>query len=59
LIPQHRWGELHEIRSAAVFLASREASFVTGTSLYVDGGWTAHAGLPLSGAATVGERAGG
>lgn len=50
LIPQHRWGELREIRAAAVFLASREASFVNGTSLYVDGGWTAHGGLPLPGA---------
>lgn len=50
LIPMHRWGELHEIRAAAVFLASREASFVNGTALYVDGGWTAHAGLPLPGA---------
>jgi gluconate 5-dehydrogenase len=50
LIPQHRWGELSEIRGAAVFLASREAGFVTGASLFVDGGWTAHAGLPLPGA---------
>lgn len=49
LIPQHRWGELSEIRAAAVFLASREASFVTGSAVYVDGGWTAHAGLPLPG----------
>jgi NAD(P)-dependent dehydrogenase (short-subunit alcohol dehydrogenase family) len=50
LIPQHRWGELDEIRAAAVFLASREAAFVTGTALYVDGGWTAHGGLPMDGA---------
>jgi NAD(P)-dependent dehydrogenase (short-subunit alcohol dehydrogenase family) len=50
LIPLHRWGELGEIRAAAVFLASREAAFVTGTALYVDGGWTAHGGLPLPGA---------
>ncbi len=50
LIPQHRWGELHEIRAAAVFLSSAEASFVTGASLFVDGGWTAHGGLPLDGA---------
>jgi NAD(P)-dependent dehydrogenase (short-subunit alcohol dehydrogenase family) len=50
LIPQHRWGELDEIRGAAVFLASRESAFVTGTALYVDGGWTAHGGLPMAGA---------
>jgi NAD(P)-dependent dehydrogenase (short-subunit alcohol dehydrogenase family) len=49
LIPQHRWGELSEIRAAAVFLASREASFVTGSAVYVDGGWTAHGGTPLPG----------
>lgn len=50
LIPQHRWGELSEIRAAVVYLASAEASFVTGTALFVDGGWTAHAGLPEAGA---------
>lgn len=50
LIPQHRWGELDEVRGAAVFLASRESAFVTGTALYVDGGWTAHGGLPMAGA---------
>jgi NAD(P)-dependent dehydrogenase (short-subunit alcohol dehydrogenase family) len=40
-IPVGRWGELHEITGAAVFLASDAASFVTGSALYVDGGWTA------------------
>lgn len=49
LIPQHRWAELHEIGGAAVFLASEAASFVTGSALYVDGGWTAHAGIPNPG----------
>lgn len=40
-IPAGRWGELHEIAGAAVFLASDAAAFVTGSSLFVDGGWTA------------------
>jgi NAD(P)-dependent dehydrogenase (short-subunit alcohol dehydrogenase family) len=40
-IPMGRWGELHEIGGAIVFLASNAASFVTGSLLFVDGGWTA------------------
>jgi NAD(P)-dependent dehydrogenase (short-subunit alcohol dehydrogenase family) len=40
-IPMGRWGELHEIAGAALFLASDAAGFVTGSTLFVDGGWTA------------------
>ena len=40
-IPMGRWGDLHEIAGSAVFLASDAASFVTGSALFVDGGWTA------------------
>lgn len=36
-----RWGEPQEIAKAILFLASEEASFVTGTTLLIDGGWTA------------------
>jgi NAD(P)-dependent dehydrogenase (short-subunit alcohol dehydrogenase family) len=40
-IPMGRWGELHEIAGVALFLASEASSFVTGSALFVDGGWTA------------------
>ena len=40
-IPLGRFAELSDIASAAVFLASDAASMITGTSLLVDGGWTA------------------
>ena len=39
--PAGRWGELQEIGPAAVFLASDEASYVTGLVMTVDGGFTA------------------
>ena len=40
-IPLGRFAELSEVASAAVFLSSDAASMITGTSLLVDGGWTA------------------
>jgi len=40
-IPLGRFAEMSEISSAVVFLASDAASMITGTSLLIDGGWTA------------------
>ena len=37
-VPMGRVGEADEVASAAVFLASSEASFVTGSEVFVDGG---------------------
>ena len=40
-IPLGRWGEPVELGPAAVFLASEASSFITGTTLTIDGGYTA------------------
>jgi NAD(P)-dependent dehydrogenase (short-subunit alcohol dehydrogenase family) len=42
LHPMHTIGHPRDIAAAALYLASDEAAFVTGTSLLVDGGLTAH-----------------
>ena len=39
-----RWSQPSELVGAVIYLVSDAASFVTGSLLYVDGGWTAQDG---------------
>ncbi len=39
--PMGRWGYLPELEGTIIFLASAASDFITGQTLYVDGGWTA------------------
>src|SRR6266542_1750595 len=38
--PMGRWGQPEELEGTLVYLASRASDFVTGQTVYVDGGWT-------------------
>ena len=39
-IPMGRWGELDELAGLVVLLGSDASSFITGSSVFIDGGWT-------------------
>jgi NAD(P)-dependent dehydrogenase (short-subunit alcohol dehydrogenase family) len=41
MTPQHRIADVEEVAAVALFLASDESSFVTGSHITVDGGYTA------------------
>ena len=40
-VAQERWGNLEEIQGAAILLGSPAGSYMTGSMITVDGGWTA------------------
>ncbi len=40
-IPMGRWGQCEEIAELAIFMISDKNSYMTGTVVYCDGGWTA------------------
>ena len=41
MVPMGRYGREGELNAGAIFLASNEASYVTGVILPIDGGYTA------------------
>lgn len=45
-IPMNRGADPKEIGRAVLFLASDDASFITGQALVIDGGMTAASGIP-------------
>ncbi len=47
LIPMGRAGEPKDIAGATVFLASGLSDYITGQTIYIDGGWLASGGNPL------------
>lgn len=38
--PMGRWGHLHELEGIVIFLAAPASDFITGQTIYIDGGWT-------------------
>ena len=40
-----RWGEPEDLIAPTIFLISDASSYITGTDIYVDGGWKANSGL--------------
>ncbi|MEO6733540.1 MAG: SDR family oxidoreductase [Ferruginibacter sp.] len=49
LIPQKRVGQVEDVGRAAVWLASDDADYVNGTTLFVDGGMTLYPGFEDNG----------
>ncbi len=49
LVPYKRIGETDDIARAAVWLASDDSDYITGTTLYVDGGMTLYPGFETGG----------
>jgi NAD(P)-dependent dehydrogenase (short-subunit alcohol dehydrogenase family) len=40
--PLKRWGTCNEVANLIIFMLSDESSYITGNTIYIDGGWTSH-----------------
>jgi glucose 1-dehydrogenase len=49
LVPYKRIGEVEDIARATVWLASDDSDYITGASIYVDGGMTLYPGFETGG----------
>ena len=38
--PMKRWGTCNEVANLIIFMLSDESSYITGNTIYIDGGWT-------------------
>ena len=48
IIPLHRWGTVEDMAKAAVFLASPDSDYVTGSTIFVEGGIMINNGMMIN-----------
>ena len=48
IIPLHRWGTAEDMAKAAVFLASSDSDYVTGSTIFVEGGIMINNGMMIN-----------
>ena len=48
IIPLHRWGTVEDMANAAVFLSSSDSDYVTGSTIFVEGGIMINNGMMIN-----------
>ena len=48
IIPLHRWGTVEDMANAAVFLSSSDSDYVTGSTIFVEGGMMINNGMMIN-----------
>jgi len=49
IIPLHRWGAVEDMGKAAVFLSSPDSDYITGSTIFVEGGIMINNGMMING----------